>query len=69
MFFYIEKTPLESIEDFESIKHYQILYDRRTSIQENATIWYEEFNSTHNVDIFYEDDDIWVYHYYHNDVK
>jgi hypothetical protein len=69
VFIFIEKEPLPPIEDYENDNNYTIIYERRTNAQNRSIGWIHEFNTTHNISIYFEDDDIWVYHYKHGDLK
>lgn len=69
VFIFIEKEPYSYIEDYGGYELYDEFYANRVSVMENATIWMEEFKTTHNVSVYFEDDDVIVYHYVHGDFK
>lgn len=63
VFIFIEKKPFPFIDDYKDNSEYKTFYEARISVEENATIWIDSFEQTHNVTVYFEDQDIWVYHY------
>ncbi len=67
-FIFIEKEPFPIIEDFIANEGYEEdIYDVRTQAQEDAVVWMDTFLSLHHAEVYFEDDDIIVYHYVRGD--